>query len=118
MSISLYDRASEAARYVLTKAQGRSPRAAVVLGSGLGGVTVVSLGLLCPDVTSAYLPVLLQAAFIVDPESGVPLAEAVNIAVLVPLYETPAVIRLMRALGANVEETSTVPASIVTRQCG
>jgi purine-nucleoside phosphorylase len=38
MSIPLYDRASEAARYVLAKAQGRSPRAAVVLGSGLGGV--------------------------------------------------------------------------------
>src|SRR5438093_1371395 len=38
MTISLYDRASEAARYVLTKAQGRAPRAAVVLGSGLGGV--------------------------------------------------------------------------------
>lgn len=38
MSISLYDRASEASRYVLAKAQGRSPRAAVVLGSGLGGV--------------------------------------------------------------------------------
>src|SRR5689334_1000041 len=38
MTISLYDRASEAARYVLAKAQGRTPRAAVVLGSGLGGV--------------------------------------------------------------------------------
>jgi purine-nucleoside phosphorylase len=38
MSISLYDRASEAARYVLAKTQGRTPRAAVVLGSGLGGV--------------------------------------------------------------------------------
>jgi purine-nucleoside phosphorylase len=38
MAISLYDRASEAARYVLAKAQGRAPRAAVVLGSGLGGV--------------------------------------------------------------------------------
>jgi len=38
MAISLYDRASEAARYVLAKAQGRTPRAAVVLGSGLGGV--------------------------------------------------------------------------------
>src|SRR5260221_14665496 len=37
MSIPLYDRASEAARYVLAKAQGRLPRAAVVLGSGLGG---------------------------------------------------------------------------------
>lgn len=38
MTISLYDRASEAARYVLAKAQGRTPRAAIVLGSGLGGV--------------------------------------------------------------------------------
>jgi purine-nucleoside phosphorylase len=38
MPISLYDRASEAARYVLARAQGRTPRAAVVLGSGLGGV--------------------------------------------------------------------------------
>lgn len=38
MSISVYDRASDAARYVLAKAQGRTPRAAVVLGSGLGGV--------------------------------------------------------------------------------
>jgi purine-nucleoside phosphorylase len=38
MPIPLYDRASEAARYVLAKAQGRAPRAAVVLGSGLGGV--------------------------------------------------------------------------------
>jgi purine-nucleoside phosphorylase len=38
MSIPLYDRAAEAARYVLAKAQGRTPRVAVVLGSGLGGV--------------------------------------------------------------------------------
>lgn len=38
MPIPLYDKASEAARYVLGKAQGRTPRAAVVLGSGLGGV--------------------------------------------------------------------------------
>jgi purine-nucleoside phosphorylase len=38
MSIPLYDRATEAARHILAKAQGRTPRAAVVLGSGLGGV--------------------------------------------------------------------------------
>lgn len=38
MTMSLYERASEAARYVSAKAQGRTPRAAVVLGSGLGGV--------------------------------------------------------------------------------
>ena len=38
MTIPLYDRASEASRYLLTKAQSRTPRVAVVLGSGLGGV--------------------------------------------------------------------------------
>jgi purine-nucleoside phosphorylase len=38
MTIPLYDRASEASRYILAQAQGRSPRVAVVLGSGLGGV--------------------------------------------------------------------------------
>ena len=38
VTISLFDRASEAARYILTKAKGRTPRVAVVLGSGLGGV--------------------------------------------------------------------------------
>src|SRR5262245_13274893 len=38
MTISLYDGASEAARYVLAKAPTRTPRVAVVLGSGLGGV--------------------------------------------------------------------------------
>ena len=38
MTIALYDKASEAARYILAKAQPRQPRVAVVLGSGLGGV--------------------------------------------------------------------------------
>src|SRR5437867_7941494 len=38
MTISLYDRASEAARHILTNAKTRTPRVAVVLGSGLGGV--------------------------------------------------------------------------------
>ena len=38
MTISLYDRASEAARHILANAKTRTPRIAVVLGSGLGGV--------------------------------------------------------------------------------
>jgi len=38
MTIPLYDRASEAVRYIVAKAQNRNPRIAVVLGSGLGGV--------------------------------------------------------------------------------
>jgi purine-nucleoside phosphorylase len=38
MTIPLYERASEASRYILAKSQPRTPRVAVVLGSGLGGV--------------------------------------------------------------------------------
>ncbi|HJQ25825.1 MAG TPA: purine-nucleoside phosphorylase [Blastocatellia bacterium] len=38
MSIPLYERASEAARFISAKAPQRTPRAAIVLGSGLGGV--------------------------------------------------------------------------------
>ncbi len=38
MTIPLYERAAEAARYISVKGAGRTPRAAVVLGSGLGGV--------------------------------------------------------------------------------
>jgi purine-nucleoside phosphorylase len=38
MTIPLYERATEAARYISAKTQGRAPRVAVVLGSGLGGV--------------------------------------------------------------------------------
>ena len=38
MTISIYDQATEAARYITATSQGRAPRVAVVLGSGLGGV--------------------------------------------------------------------------------
>ena len=38
MSIPLYERAAEAARFINSKAPTRMPRVAIVLGSGLGGV--------------------------------------------------------------------------------
>ncbi|HKY06201.1 MAG TPA: purine-nucleoside phosphorylase [Blastocatellia bacterium] len=38
MTIPVYDRATEAARFITAKVQGKTPRAAIVLGSGLGGV--------------------------------------------------------------------------------
>jgi len=38
MAISIYDQATEAARYIAAASLGRTPRVAVVLGSGLGGV--------------------------------------------------------------------------------
>ncbi len=38
MTIPVYEKALEASRYISAKAQGRTPRVAVVLGSGLGSV--------------------------------------------------------------------------------
>lgn len=38
MTISIYDRAAEAANYIKQRSAGAEPRVAVVLGSGLGGV--------------------------------------------------------------------------------
>jgi purine-nucleoside phosphorylase len=38
MSIPLYERATEAARFITAKSPAKTPRAAIVLGSGLGGV--------------------------------------------------------------------------------
>jgi len=38
MTISIYDQAAESSRYITATSQGRTPRVAVVLGSGLGGV--------------------------------------------------------------------------------
>src|SRR5437660_663537 len=38
MTIPLFEKASEASRYILAKTQPRAPHVAVVLGSGLGGV--------------------------------------------------------------------------------
>src|SRR5262249_27389150 len=49
MTIPIYERAMEAARYIGAKSQARAPRIAVVLGSGLGGVaTAVSDGIEIP----------------------------------------------------------------------
>ena len=38
MTIPLYERASEASRYINSKAPQHNPRLAIILGSGLGGV--------------------------------------------------------------------------------
>ncbi|HWP42707.1 MAG TPA: purine-nucleoside phosphorylase, partial [Blastocatellia bacterium] len=50
MTIPLYERATEAARYIAAKAQAHAPRIAIVLGSGLGGVA----GAIADPVEIAY----------------------------------------------------------------
>ncbi len=227
MTIPVYERATEAARFITAKAQGKTPRAAIVLGSGLGGVAsaiedrveipyseiphfpvstveghdgklivgsingvevvamkgrfhfyegytmeqvtlpvrVFSLmevrtliltnaagganpdfgpgslmiitdhinlmgdnpligpndnrfGPRFPDMTEVYSKDYIASARAVARETGIALAEGVYIALRGPSYETPAEVRMLRALGADALGMSTVPEAIVARHSG
>ena len=71
-----------------------------------------------PDLTEAYdasLGALLEE---VARESGIPLRAGVYACMLGPSYETPAEIRMLRLLGADVVGMSTVPEVIAARHMG
>ena len=67
------------------------------------------------EVYSKRLRGLLRDAAV---ESGVVLQEGVYAAVPGPSYETPAEVRALERLGADLVGMSTVPEAIVARQCG
>ncbi len=68
-----------------------------------------------PDLTSVY-PRRLQDIVIAEAnEMGLEVYRGVYAALAGPSYETPAEIRMMRALGADVVGMSTVPEAIVAR---
>jgi purine-nucleoside phosphorylase len=71
-----------------------------------------------PDLTEAYDAELRRAAMDVAGELGIGLSEGVYAAVHGPSYETPAEIRMLAALGADVVGMSTVPEAIVARSRG
>lgn len=71
-----------------------------------------------PDLTEAYdagLGALLEQ---VAAEAQIPLRAGVYACMLGPSYETPAEIRMLRALGADVVGMSTVPEVIAARHMG
>ncbi len=77
-----------------------------------------TLGERFPDMTEAYSKRLRQTAKEAAQELGIPIAEGVYAAVLGPSYETPAEIRFLRTIGADLVGMSTVPEVIAARQMG
>ena len=71
-----------------------------------------------PDLSEAYdarLGALLETA---AADLGIPLARGVYACVLGPSYETPAEVRMLRTLGADLVGMSTVPEVVAARHMG
>jgi purine-nucleoside phosphorylase len=77
-----------------------------------------SLGPRFPDMSEAYSARYREIARQAAKELGIELSEGVYAAMLGPSYETPAEIRYLRAIGADVVGMSTVPEAIVANHMG
>lgn len=77
-----------------------------------------ALGPRFPDMSEAYSPRLRALARRVATELGIPLGEGVYAALLGPSFETPAEIRYLRAIGADLVGMSTVPEVIAANHMG
>lgn len=77
-----------------------------------------SLGPRFPDMTDAYSSELRGRAKAVGRRLGMELPEGVYAGLLGPSYETPAEIRYLRAIGADLVGMSTVPEVIAARHMG
>ena len=84
----------------------------------LTGMEDKRFGLRFIDLTEAYAKSYRQAALEAGRRLGIPLAEGVYAALAGPSYETPAEIRFLRTIGADLVGMSTVPEVIVARQMG
>lgn len=71
-----------------------------------------------PDMTGAYDPALREAALQVAHQVGFRAQPGVYAGVLGPSFETPAEVRMLRALGATVVGMSTVQEVIAARHAG
>ncbi len=75
----------------------------------LAGPNLDGLGERFPDMTNAYHPDLRKSALAAGRQLGLEVKEGVYVCVKGPSYETPAEIRMLRALGADLVGMSTVP---------
>jgi purine-nucleoside phosphorylase len=86
--------------------------------SPLVGPNDEELGPRFPDMSDAYDPELRRLARDAAGRLGIELGEGVYAAWLGPQFETPAEIRLMSAVGADLAGMSTVPEVIAARHMG
>lgn len=77
-----------------------------------------SFGPRFPDMSEAYCPRLRKIAKDVAASLGISLSEGVYAAMLGPSYETPAEIRYLRTIGADLVGMSTVPEVIAANHMG
>jgi purine-nucleoside phosphorylase len=86
--------------------------------SPLVGPNIDECGPRFPDMTTAYDPDLRSALRAVAQEAGIEIREGVYAGMLGPQYETPAEVRMLRALGADAVGMSTVLEVIALRHMG
>ncbi len=86
--------------------------------SPLVGANDDGLGPRFPDLSDAYDPELRTAAHEAAARLEIDLPEGVYAAWLGPAFETPAEIRMMRTLGADLVGMSTVPEVLAARHMG
>jgi purine-nucleoside phosphorylase len=84
----------------------------------LAGPNDESLGPRFPDMSDAYSREFRELAKQTAEELGIALEEGVYAAVLGPSYETPAEIRYLRNIGADLVGMSTVPETIAANHMG
>jgi purine-nucleoside phosphorylase len=90
----------------------------LVGGSPLRGENDPALGPRFPDMTAVYDPALRALAEQVAARQELRLPSGVYACGLGPQYETPAEVRMLRALGADLVGMSTVPEAIAARHRG
>jgi purine-nucleoside phosphorylase len=71
-----------------------------------------------PDMTQAYWAAYREIAMVEAKRLGIEVHEGVYAALSGPSYETPAEIRYLRTIGADLVGMSTVPEVIVARHMG
>ena len=84
----------------------------------LAGPNDDALGPRFPDMSEVYCLLYRKLAHEVAAEQGIALAQGVYAAMLGPSYETPAEIRFLRTIGADVVGMSTVPEAIAANHMG